>query len=199
MKTSPKRIRMALAVAALGLAVPAAAQIGYGTDGVKFLIALKEGDNATAVEYVETYGATVVNFRGQDGDAALHIAAKAQSEKWVGYLLSRGGDPNIVGANGDTPLIIAARLGFVRGAERLLRKGAEIDGTNKRGETPLIAAVQQRQTGMVRYLLEKGADPDKADYASGYTARDYAKRDNRIPEMARMMEGVEAGGMKKDD
>jgi hypothetical protein len=39
-------------------------------------------------------------------------------------------------------------------------------------------------------LLEAGADPDKADHASGYSARDYAKRDNRSPDMLRLIESV---------
>jgi hypothetical protein len=41
-------------------------------------------------------------------------------------------------------------------------------------------------------LLEAGADPDKTDHASGYSARDYAKRDNRSSEMLRLIESVKS-------
>jgi uncharacterized protein len=51
-------------------------------------------------------------------------------------------------------------------------------------------AVQQRQAAIVRMLLEAGANPDLADHASGYSARDYAKRDRRSTEMLKLIETV---------
>jgi ankyrin repeat protein len=56
------------------------------------------------------------------------------------------------------------------------------------GETPLIVAVQARQAPLVRFLVSKGANPDKTDNAAGYSARDYAKRDSRNPELLRLIE-----------
>jgi len=56
------------------------------------------------------------------------------------------------------------------------------------GETPLIVAVQQRQPAIVKVLLNAGADPDKADTAAGYSARDYAARDNRGRQILQMIE-----------
>ena len=58
------------------------------------------------------------------------------------------------------------------------------------GETPLIVAVQARQVAIVKLLLSIGADPDKTDSAQGYSARDYAKRDNRGGEMLRLIEAT---------
>ena len=74
----------------------------------------------------------------------------------------------------------------------MLMKRAQVDKTNKLGETALIVAVQQRQAAIVRMLLEAGADPDKQDHASGYTAREYAKRDNRTTEMLKLIETVKS-------
>ena len=54
--------------------------------------------------------------------------------------------------------------------------------------TALIIAVQNRNTRLVRRLLQSGANPDKADHAAGYSARDYAKRDNRVRELLRLIE-----------
>jgi ankyrin repeat protein len=183
----PRLLVLALAIAA----TPALAQIS-GSDGEAFVAAMKEGNGSKAVDLVEKPGSTVVNYRGDDGDAGLHIAMRHRNANWVGFLLSRDADPNLGNKNGDTPLILATRLGFVEGAARLLMYRAQVDKANKLGETALIVAIQQRHSAIVRMLLEAGADPDKADHASGYSARDYAKRDNRSQDMLRLIESVKS-------
>ena len=185
------RIVRALAVALALAAVPAAAQL-HGSDGEAFVAAMKDGEASKAVELVEKPGSTVVNYRGGDGNAGLHIAVRNRNANWVGFLLARGADPNLGDANGDTPMILAARRGFVEAVARMLMKSPEVDKTNKLGETALIAAVQQRQAGIAKMLLEAGADPDKTDHAGGYSAREYAKRDNRSPELLKLIESVKA-------
>ena len=72
----------------------------------------------------------------------------------------------------------------------MLAAGAKVDVANRKGETALIAAVQSRQSGIVRKLLEAGANPDKADFAAGYSARDYAKRDTRNRDLLKLIETV---------
>jgi ankyrin repeat protein len=181
----------ALAIALAIAAAPAAAQLA-GSDGEAFISAMKEGEGGKALALIEKAGSTVVNYRGDDGNAALHIATHNRNGNWVGYLLSKDADPNIADRNGDTPLILAARLSFPEGASRLLMRRALVDKTNKLGETALIVAVQQRQAAIVKMLLEAGADPDKADHASGYSARDYAKRDSRSPEMLKLIDTVKS-------
>ena len=181
----------ALAIAAALSAAPAVAQM-HGSDGEAFIAAMKEGEASKALELVEKPGSTVINYRGGDGNAGLHIAMRHRNSNWVGFLLSRGADPDLGDANGDTPLILAARRGFVEGAARMVMKRAEVDKTNRLGETALIVAVQQRQTAIVKMLLEAGADPDKTDHAGGYSAREYAKRDDRSPEMLKLIESVKS-------
>ena len=183
-----RSVRALLIAFALGSA-PAAAQL-HGSDGEAFVAALKEGEGSKALELIEKPGSTVVNYRGDDGNAGLHIAMRNRNANWVGFLLSRDADPNLGDKNGDTPLIIAARMGFTEGAARMLMYGAQIDKSNKLGETALIVAVAQRQAGIVRMLLEAGANPDAADHASGYSAREYAKRDNRSTEILKLIETV---------
>ena len=181
----------ALAIAVALASAPAIAQL-TGSDGEAFVAAMKEGEASKALELIEKPGSTVVNYRGGDGNAGLHIAMRSRNANWVGFLLSRGADPDLGDANGDTPLILAARRGFVEGAARMLMKRAEVDKANRLGETALIVAVQQRQTAIVKMLLKAGADPDKTDHASGYSAREYAKRDDRSPEMLKLIESVKA-------
>ena len=183
-----KRIASVALVIATGMAAASAtAQLG-GSDNFSFLQAIKDRDAAKVVELVGTRGATVINFRGPNDEAALHLVIRQRNSSWASYLLSNGGDPNILARNGDTPLITAARIGFDDGAEVLLRNGARIDAANRQGETALIIAVQQRNPHLVKLLLERGANPDKADMAAGYSARDYAKRDGRAADILRLIE-----------
>ena len=185
------RLVRALVMAAALVSVPAGAQL-YGSDGEAFVSAMKEGQFSKALDLVEKPGSTVVNYRGGDGDAGLHLAVRNRDPNWVGFLLSRGADPNLGNADGDTPMILAARIGFSEGVARMLMHGARVDSDNDLGETALIVGVQRRQTGIVRMLLEAGADPDKTDHASGYSARDYARRDSRSTEILKLIETVKA-------
>ena len=172
--------------------VPAMAQ-GLGlnaSDGEAFLNAVKEGDANKALELANQPGSRVANYRGYKGDTALHIVTRKRELQWVGFLLNKGADPNIGDSNGDTPLIIAAGIGFEEAAAYMLAKGAKVDAINRRGETALAVAVQQRQPRLVELLLKAGANPDKADRVSGYSPRDYAKRDTRNPQILRLIETI---------
>jgi ankyrin repeat protein len=181
-------IAMALAVTA-----PAFGQnLGNVGDGEVFLKALEDGDNAKALPLIDQAGSRVATYRGYRGDTGLHIATRKRDFEWVGYLLRKGADPNVGDAHGDTPLVIASRIGFEEAATWLLKLGARVDAPNKRGETALIIAVQQRQARIVEMLLKSGANPDKADFGAGYTARDYAKRDSRNPQLLKLIETVKS-------
>jgi ankyrin repeat protein len=181
--------RMAGLALLLGFATtPLSAQ--RGSDGDNFIAAVRGADGAKAMELINARGSTVVNYRGHDGDNALHIVVKRRDANWLGFMLGKGADPNVGNKTGDTPLIIASRIGFTEGAKSLLAFSARVDMANKLGETPLIVAVQQRQPQTVRLLLEAGADPNKADHAAGYSARDYAKQDRRTTELLKLIDTV---------
>lgn len=160
------------------------------SEGEAFLNAVKEGDVNKSLELANQPGSRVVNYRGYSGDTALHIVTRKRELDWVGFMLSKGADPNVGDANGDTPLIIAASIGFEEAASQMLRRGAKVDASNRRGETALTIAVQQRQPRLVELLLRAGANPDKADHVTGYTPRDYAKRDTRNPHLLKLIESI---------
>lgn len=175
-----------IAVSALSMTVPAHAQ-NKGFDGAQFVKAIQDGKNDDAVTLFKG-NPTLVNARDLDGQTALIAAIDNRDRQWAGYLLQQGADPNLTGKDGETPLLAAARVGFEEAAEWLVGLGAKVDAANRGGETPLIIAVQRRQLPIVRLLIKSGADPDKADSVAGYSARDYAKRDNRTPELLKIIE-----------
>ena len=178
-----------LAIAFAIFATPLSAQsLPTGSEGEAFLKALEERDNNKALPMISDVDLRVVNYRGDKGDAAIHIVTRQRQLDWVGFLLSKGANPNVGDANGDTPLIIASRIGFDDAARVLLRYKANVDAVNRRGETALIVAVQQRQPRMVELLMKSGADPDKTDHAAGFSARDYAKRDTRNRDLLKLIE-----------
>jgi ankyrin repeat protein len=155
--------------------------------GSAFVEAVRDRDGNKATELLTAHP-NLVDVKDNKGDTALIIAVGRGDEDYTAFLLNKGADPNTAGSGGNTPLITAARIGFGQAVEWLLAQGAKVDAANKSGETALILAVQQRQTAIVRALLAAGANPDKTDNAAGYSARDYATRDNRDRDILKMIE-----------
>ena len=191
MVMKPGWLKAGLALALLAAPVPTQAQgLMNESAGETFLKAVEEEDTAKALPLINEAGSRVASYRSSKGDTALHIVTRRRDINWVAFLLTRGADPNVGDAKGDTPLIIAARIGFEEGAREMLASRAKTDATNRLGETALIVAVQQRQPRMMSLLLQAGANPDKTDRAAGYSARDYAKRDTRNPQLLKLIETV---------
>lgn len=180
------RIRLLGAICLSVLAVPAGAQ--FANTGYSFIQAVRERDGSKATELLKAPGSTVINFRDDRGEGALHILAGRRDLEWLSFMIANKADVNLANRTGDTPLIIAARVGFLEGVDLLLRSRAQVDRANRLGETALIIAVQQRQMPVVRRLVEAGADPNRTDNATGRSARDYAKVDARGAEMLRIMD-----------
>jgi len=181
-----KSLKIGMLASALALAsTPAVAQY-QGSDGVQFLKAVQARDASKAEQLIADHP-TLINTKDLGGDTGLIITIRASDRDWTALMLNKGADPNDPGANGDTPLIAAAKAGFGDAIGWLLGLGARVDGTNKSGETALIIAVQQRDARMVKALLDAGADPDHADAAAGYSARDYANRDQRSRDIQKLI------------
>lgn len=179
-----------IALVATPVAVGAQGMGMNASEGEAFLTAVKDGDSNKAIELANQPGSRVTNYKGYNGDTALLIVTRKRELDWVGFLLTRGADPNIGDSDGDTPLIVAAEIGFEEAANYMLSRGARVDLGNRKGETPLTRAVQQRHPRMVELLLRAGANPDKPDHITGYTPRDYAKRDTRNPQLLKLIESI---------
>lgn len=178
--------RTIVAVAAASIAFPAAAQMVPGNEAAEFVSALKKGDGEKALQLLSA-NPTLANARDISGNTPLITAIENRDEQWAGHLLRQGANPDLPQRDGNTPLIVASRMGMTTVAEWLVGMGAKVDEANRMGETPLIVAVQQRHVPIVRMLVRAGADPDITDSAAGYSARDYARRDSRTPEMLRII------------
>jgi ankyrin repeat protein len=181
-----QRSFLVFAAAALLTVTPAAAQ--YLNKGTEFVEAVRKSDGNKVLQLLENKPIGLIDSRDADGDTALIVALARRDTEWTGFLLNNGADPNLSGKGGDTPLMAAARAGYLEGVGWLLGLHAKVDAINKAGETALILAVQQRQPRIVGALLRAGADPDKADHVAGYSARDYAVRDARSRDIAKLIE-----------
>lgn len=182
------------------VAAPLAAQ-SY-SESYTFLKAVRSGDGEAVQRIISNPSSTAINAREEStGEGALHILVRQRNLEWLAFLLSRGARPDIAMGDGTTPLGLAAQIGWIEGATQLLARGARVDQTNQRGETPLILAVQarhiavQERLAMIDLLLGQGADPARQDSFAGYSALDYARQDNRSPEVLRALEArrVRAG------
>lgn len=183
-----RRFQGVVAAAAIVLlAVPGGAQ--NFSDSYSFLKAVKERDVTKATDLITTPGSVVVNAKERaTGEAAVHIVTRGRDLSWLSFLVGKGAKVDAQTNDGLTPLAIATQIGWVEGVQYLLSRRASVDLANKRGETPLIIAVQNRDVVNVRQLLAMGADPKKPDRVTGYSAIDFAKRDNRSQAILRMLE-----------
>ena len=183
-----RKLTLALAAAiAFNLSAPVVAQ-GY-SEGFKFLEAVRKRDGGSAESSLAGGGSRLVNTKDlTSGETGLHIVTRDRDLLWLRCLLSKGAKADVENKRGETPLTLATQLGWVDGAAVLLRAGAKVDGANSRGETPLILAVHKRDVPMIRLLLANGANPQRNDIIAGYSALDYAKRDDRSGTIVKLLE-----------
>ena len=185
----------AIALVAAVPAVPAAAQF---SDSYNFLKAVRDKDVFKAKGFLDKPGSVIVNTKDRDtGETSLHIVTKRRDTPWMGFLLQNGADPNARDAEGNTAIILAATSGFSDGVRLMIAGKAQVDAANNRGETALIKSVLVRDAASARMLLDTGADPDRSDNQTGQSARDYAARDTRAGQLAKMLADAPKKGAKK--
>ncbi|MBR0552972.1 ankyrin repeat domain-containing protein [Stakelama marina] len=181
---------LALAAALIvPVATPAAAQ--HYSNSYNFLSGVKDNDGNKVTEAINNSNGRVVNAKDPNsGEGALHIVVKQNNATYLRFLLAKGADPDIQDKDGNTPAILAVENGFDGAIDILARYHANFNVANDRGETPLIRAVQMRDLVAVHALLDAGADPDQTDNIAGMSARDYAKRDGRSPQIVKAIENA---------
>lgn len=172
-------------------ATPAAAQMAGVSPGETFLKKVREGDTAAFLTALEEPGTRIANFRGRSGEGAIHIVVQEKRLRWLGTLLTNDADPNLRDRDQRTALHYATELQDEPMVDLLLRRRADPNLGDRSGETPLMIAVRLRNERLVKLLLDHDADPDMTDLVSGYSARDYAARDNRNPGLLDAIEAAD--------
>lgn len=181
-------VLLALLAAPVAVPSPAIAQAAF-SESYTFLKAVREADATAVTEMLNRPGQTFINIRDRTtGQAALHIVTERSDATYLRFLLQKGANPNIQDERGTTAALIAVEKRFTAGISMLRQYRADFNVANASGETPLIRAVQLRDANMVRALLEAGANPDQADVIAGMSARDYARRDSRSPQLLAIIE-----------
>ncbi|MCJ8191172.1 ankyrin repeat domain-containing protein [Sphingomicrobium aestuariivivum] len=173
------------------LATPAVASAQGLSDGESFVSAVRKADTGKAFELLDNNDFRSINYRSVTGETALHVALDNKRPGWTSLLLQRGADANIKRGDGMPPLMIATERQDLKSVEALLRARARPNATNRAGETALTLAVRLRNKPIIEALLERGADADIADSSAGLSARDYARRDSRNPDILAMIEAAE--------
>lgn len=189
----PRAFRLAAAAALVLSATPAVAQ--RFSDSYEFTEAVRKADGAKVNKFLQDKTLRIVNTKDRSGDAALHIVADRQDALYLRVLLQADDvNPNIQNRNGDTALILAVNRGWADGVSILLKYKANVNLTNTAGESPLIRAVLVHDMDIVRLLLDAGANPDRGDYRTGMSAREYAARETRFPAIAKLLANAPKGG-----
>lgn len=94
----------------------------------------------------------------KNGDTALHIAIRAESERFLKFLISKNKLPiDVRNQAMQTPLHLAAILGNEKLIAILLSNQANIESVSGNGRTAIQYAVENNHLNCVRLLLEHGA------------------------------------------
>ena len=188
-----KFTHFALAGALSLVASPAMAQLASGSPGYQFLQAVRGEKGSDVDSILAKPGSRIIDTQDPStGEGALHIVAKRDDAKYLAFLLGKGAKPDPKDRDGNTPLLIAIDRGYVDLLPILLKGRANPNLPGEGGQTPLIKAVLRRDEDMVRILIDAGADPDRRDYQSGKSARDYANDDKRNVTMIKLFADVAA-------
>lgn len=125
----------------------------------KFCTAAHRGDRETVEQYLDQYGADIIDKRDNINARAITWAAYAGKTEIVDLLLERGADINAGGTNDKPALTWAADMGRRDVAKLLLDKGADIGVKDQSGETPLDYAKRRSNKDIAQlfdnYLEER--------------------------------------------
>lgn len=109
-----------------------------------------------------------------EGNTALHLAARNGFEDIVGFTMSKKSDPNAQNKNGWSALIWAAMGGHTQVVDVLCKAGVDYNLADADGRTALMWAARHGHTNCVGHLLKKGIDLCMTD-KSGLTVEDHAR------------------------
>ncbi|MCD2323514.1 ankyrin repeat domain-containing protein [Sphingomonas sp. IC-56] len=189
-----RAFRLAASAALMVAAMPAAAQ--QISESHEFLEAVRKADGTKVNQFLSNPTQRLINSKDRStGEGAIHIVTKRRDQLYLRVVLQQDDvNKNLQDREGNTALLIAADQGWGEGVSILLKYGANPNTPNSAGQTPLIRAVLSHQEDVVRQLLAAKADPDRADYQTGMSAREYAKRESRYAAIAKLVADAPKAG-----
>ncbi len=106
---------------------------------------------------------SLIRFKDNSGNTALHQAVMTGSIPITEYLLSKGADINAANTRQNTPLHEAIQSKRESIARLLIEKGADVNRINVNKDTPLHRAASTDQAAIGEFLIAKGATIDPLD------------------------------------
>ncbi|GGE61695.1 hypothetical protein GCM10011533_12720 [Streptosporangium jomthongense] len=117
--------------------------------------AAAEGDFEAVGNLIES-GAPLNTLTG--AGTPLMAAVRAQADRVVWYLLSRGANPDLAESDQVTPLMVASEQGDRRLVRLLLSAGAKVNAPDTQGYTAIMRAAEKGELSVVKVLLAAGAN-----------------------------------------
>ncbi|KAM3863875.1 ankyrin repeat and EF-hand domain-containing protein 1-like [Diretmus argenteus] len=119
-------------------------------------------DNRVQIEKMVDLGVeNLINLtEPKDGTGALHLAAAANNQDLVSFLLSQGAQPNIQDKRGRTPVMLAAELGHDAMVELLANNHADLRLLDTEGKGVLFYCIHpsKRHARCLQVALQSQAD-----------------------------------------
>ncbi|CEL08510.1 hypothetical protein ASPCAL11659 [Aspergillus calidoustus] len=130
--------------------------LGHGSSAVTWAAANSQFD--TMLRLIEAgYDLHDDSNEIRGSPSPLCVAAYAEQETMVAWLLHQDVDPNTFDEQGLSPLVLAGAIGHLGIAKLLVRADADLEGCSLTGWTPFAAAVNNGHEKVAAYLLEQGA------------------------------------------
>ena len=104
---------------------------------------IKEGRNAEAKEMFATKAA--VDMADEDGNTALHIAAKYNDSEMASFLIAKDATLDLKNNENETPLLVSIKAGSVETAKILVEAGSDIFARDTERKTALEIAMQKSE------------------------------------------------------
>ena len=141
------------------------------TGRVTPLLAAVAAGNKAMTKFLIDHGADI-NFKGENGDTALHLAARKGFQAVVEVLLASHAPVNAPNSHDGTTPLFSAVQGGQKIIQMLLAAGAEANGKDNQGRTILNYAIKTSPE-IMQALLAAGTNPNTED-TEGRTPLSYA-------------------------
>jgi len=139
-----------------------------------------------------------VNAENEDGNTALHSAARGDSSESVVILCKSGAKLNVKNKNGQTPLHFATQKGNPEMVKTLLSFGADASQQDEKGYTPLHYAAISGYSDIAAALVKNSASVNAMD-GDGHSPLYYASYyGNKKVAGLLHKNGAEKQGIKKE-